>query len=387
MRTIGVVTVGRSDFGIYLPVLERLSRTPGMRVRLFVGGMHLSPEYGLTVNEVEQSGFDIAERIEMLVSSQTQLGVATSVGIGVSGFARAFERNRPDILLVLGDRFEMFTAVSAAAFLNIPLAHIHGGEATDGLVDNVLRHAITKMAHLHFVSHPIYAQRVIQMGEDPWRVTVSGAPALDLISSTRFMSPRDLHTFLKVTWTRRPLLVTFHPTTLEPGQAEDQTKRLVQVLENTSDPIVWTCPNADAEGARIIKLVDKFGAAHPARVRVIKNLGSRVYFSLMKHSSVMVGNSSSGIIEAASFALPVVNVGRRQQGRLHGANVINVEGTTEGIGVGLRRALSPVFQRSICGIKNVYGDGRAAIRITRVLKRAALGPTLLWKHFFITEGR
>jgi UDP-hydrolysing UDP-N-acetyl-D-glucosamine 2-epimerase len=280
----------------------------------------------------------------------------------------------------------MFAAASAAALLNIPLAHLHGGESTEGAVDEVFRHALTKMSHLHFVSHLRYADRVVQMGEEPWRVTVSGAPALDAIGTMRFMSKQAIRRFLKVSWDRRPLLVTFHPTTLEPGQSEVQMKGLVKALEDVSDPIVWTYPNADAEGGRIITLLEKFGATHPSRVRVIKNLGPRAYFSLMRHSRAMVGNSSSGIIEAASFQLPVINVGRRQQGRWHGNNVIDVGHSTDDIRAGLRKIVSRDFQRSLRGIENPYGDGRAADRIVKVLKNVDLCPALMVKRFWSQEG-
>jgi UDP-hydrolysing UDP-N-acetyl-D-glucosamine 2-epimerase len=349
--------------------------------------MHLSPEYGSTIREVEASGFAIAERIEMCLSSRTPVGAATSLGVGVAGFAQALQRSRPDLLLVLGDRYEMFAAVSAAALLTIPLAHLHGGESTEGAVDETFRHAITKMSHLHFVSHPHYAARVIQMGEDPWRVTVSGAPALDAIRAMRLLSPRELRRSLRVGWKRRPLLATFHPATGEPGQAEDQFHRLCKAVLRVPGPVVWTYPNADAEGGRIIQLLEEFGAANPARVRVVKNLGPRAYYSLMRHSWAMVGNSSSGIIEAAGFELPVVNVGRRQQGRLHGINVVNVGNGTAEILRGLRRVSSPDFTRSLRGMKNPYGDGRAADRIVRVLERVELAPGLLRKRFRLQEGR
>ena len=307
MRTIGVVTVARSDYGIYLPVLRKIQADPELELHLFVTGMHLSPEFGLTVKTIEEDGFQVQERIEMLLSSDTPECIAKSMGLGTIGFAQAFARSRPDILMVLGDRFEMHAAVVASLPFKIPVAHIHGGESTEGAIDEGIRHSITKMSHLHFASTEFYARRIIRMGEEPWRVVVSGAPSLDNLHTV------DLLTRPQISFEDRfglhleapTLLVTYHPVTLEYENTETHVRELLAALAGLDFNIVFTYPNADTQGRLIINRIQEFVDMHK-QAQVVENLGTQGYFSLMAHSSAMVGNSSSGIIEAASFKLPVV---------------------------------------------------------------------------------
>ena len=381
MRTIGVVTVARSDYGLYLPVLRRIQAEPDLRLHLIVAGTHLSPDFGLTVREIERGGFPIGDRVEMMLSSDTPEGVAKSMGLGTIGFAQAYARSRPDILLVLGDRFEMHAAVVAALPFGIPVAHIHGGELTLGAMDDALRHSITKMSHLHFVATEDYARRVIQMGEEPWRVTVSGSPGLDGLLSTPLLSREELERRYRLDLSAPFLLVTYHPVTLEIEQLETQMNELLAALDEVGMTTVFTYPNADTRSRLVIQMTREYAAARP-HVRVVVNLGTPGYVSAMRFAAAMVGNSSSGIIEAASFQLPVVNIGSRQQGRARGRNVIDVGYGRQEIVAGIRRAISPEFRASLVGLVNLYGDGHAAERIVRRLKEVELDDRLFRKQFY-----
>lgn len=381
MRTIGVVTVARSDYGIYLPLLKKIQADPDLRLHLIVSGMHLSPEFGLTVKAIEADGFEIGERVEMLLSSDTPEGIVKSMGLGSIGFAQAFSRFRPDILVVLGDRFEMHAAALAALPFKIPVAHIHGGEITQGAIDDALRHSMTKLSHLHFVGTQEYARRVIQMGEEPWRVTVSGAPSLDSLRSVRLLEREELVARLGLHLDETPfLLVTFHPVTLEYERTEWQTAELLAALETCDLPVVFTMSNADTSGRTVARMIEDFVVAH-AFAQAADNLGTQGYFSVMALAAAMVGNSSSGILEAASFELPVVNIGNRQGGRIRGDNVIDVDYERTSILEGLQKALDPKFRAKLHGLRNPYGSGGASEKIVKVLRRVQLDDRLVMKRF------
>ncbi|MBI2174197.1 MAG: UDP-N-acetylglucosamine 2-epimerase (hydrolyzing) [Candidatus Omnitrophica bacterium] len=385
MKNVGVVTVARSDYAIYLPVLRMIAAHPRLNLLLFVSGAHLSSEFGLTVKEIEADGFDIHERVEMLLSSDTPEGIAKSMGLGTLTFGQAFARCRPDVLLVLGDRFEMHAAALAALPFKIPVAHIHGGEITEGAIDNSLRHSLTKISHLHFVANQQYARRIIQMGEEPWRVIVSGAPGLDNLRSTKLLNPRELAAKYGLRLERPPLLVTFHPVTLEYEQTEAQVSEMLVALASFELPVVFTAPNADTNGRVVTRMIEEFIRKRPSACLVL-NFGTEGYFSMMAFAAAMVGNSSSGIIEAPSFGLPVVNIGTRQQGRIRAKNVLDVGyGRDEIIG-GIRKAISPEFRASLQGIANPYGSGRASEVIVRHLEEIDLDDRLLVKRFVDISG-
>jgi UDP-hydrolysing UDP-N-acetyl-D-glucosamine 2-epimerase len=378
---IGVVTVARSDYGYYLPLLRQIEAEPNLGLCLIVGGMHLSPEFGLSVKQIEADGFEIAERVEMLLSTDTPSGIAKSVGMGVIGFSQAYARLKPDLLLLLGDRFEMLAAAIAILPFAIPIAHIAGGEATEGAIDEAIRHSITKMSHLHFVSTEPYRRRVIQLGEEPWRVTVSGAPTLDNLHGMTMLSPKELESRIGLPMHPAPLLVTFHPVTLEHESTDEHVRELFAALEAIDLPTVFTFPNADTHSSSIIAATREYIGGHK-NARMVINLGSEGYFSLMTYARAMVGNSSSGIIEAASFKLPVVNIGNRQRGRLHDRNVLDVEVERIAISNAIRQAISPEFRRSLENLQNPYGDGHASERILQVLRHARLDRNLLLKPFY-----
>lgn len=380
MRTIGVVTVSRSDYGIYLPILKRIQGDPGLTLHLFVAGMHLSPEFGLTVRAIEADGFEISDRIEMLLSSDTPEGIAKSTGLGVIGFGQAYARFRPDILLVLGDRFEMLAAVIAALPYKLPVAHIHGGESTEGVIDESIRHSITKMSHLHFVSTELHRRRVIQMGEEPLRTVLTGAPSLDNLRTLCVLNLKELEQRYGLDLSRPTLLVTYHPVTLEYESTEVQVRELLAALDDLSFNVIFTYPNADTSGRQIIGAIRDFAARHP-ECQVVSNLGSEAYFSLMTYVAAMVGNSSSGIIEAASLNVPVVNIGNRQRGRVHGDNVISVECNRDEIVKAIETAVSVQFRSGFRGLVNPYGNGHASERIVGALRGTRIDDELLLKRF------
>jgi len=385
MRTIGVVTVSRSDYGIYRPVLKRIHSDPQLELRLFVGGMHLSPEFGYTLREIEEDGFPIADQIEMLLSSDTPEGIAKSMGLGTIGFAHAFARFRPDILIVLGDRFEMHSAAVAALPFALPIAHIHGGESTEGLIDEAIRHSITKMSHLHFPSTAVYARRIVQMGEEPWRVVVTGAPSLDNLFLHQRLTRAELAQHHGIDLVEPTLLVTYHPVTLEYEQTQAHVEALLDALKDSGHAAIFTYPNSDTYGRVIIKMISEF-VAHCPKARAIVNCGTDLYFSLLNHVDAMVGNSSSGIIEAASFKLPVVNIGNRQRGRLHAENVIDVGYSPSEIAQGISKAMSASFRAGLADLANPYGDGHAADRIVAKLKEVSINQRLLQKQFQTVVG-
>ncbi|QDS95822.1 GDP/UDP-N,N'-diacetylbacillosamine 2-epimerase (hydrolyzing) [Roseimaritima multifibrata] len=380
MRTVAVVTAGRSDWGIYLPVLKAIQATDELKLQLIVTGAHSSSLYGSTISEIEAAGFDVSESVEMLMLNDSPESIAKSMGIGMLGIAQVYRRTQPDILLVLGDRFEMHAAATAAVPFKLPIAHIHGGEVTEGAIDDAFRHSITKYSHLHFVSTAAHAKRVIQLGEEPWRVTVCGAPGLDNLRTLTLLTSAELEHRLKIQFTSPPLLVTFHPVTLEFEQTDDQAEQFFAALANFDMPIIVTKPNADTSGQNILQHLDEFGKR--PNVRVVDNLGTQAFFSLMSHAAAMVGNSSSGIIETASFQLPTVNVGLRQHGRSRSRNVLDVDCRTESITKAIRQALSTEFRKRLDGMTNMYGNGNASEQIVERLKTEPINQSLLMKRFY-----
>lgn len=366
---ICVCTGARSEYGLLLPLLKAMKADKSVNLQLLVTGMHLSPEFGMTVREIEKDGFHINGKIEALLSSDTDSGVAKSTGIAMMGFADAFKGSAPDAVVLLGDRFETFAIASAAYLMKIPVMHIHGGETTEGATDEGLRHAITKMSYLHFTSTEKYRQRVIQLGEDPGRVFNVGAIGLDNIRDLRLMDRKALEKEIGFSLKNRTALVTFHPVTLEQATASAQCIELMAALDAEKDfQVIFTYPNADADGRVIIEQINAFVEQHPSRARAFPSLGVMRYLSCLKHASVVIGNSSSAIIEAPSFRIPVVNIGDRQKGRVQADNVINAAPLRAEIAKAMKKAFSPAFLERCAKLENPYGDGRTASRIMKVLK-------------------
>jgi GDP/UDP-N,N'-diacetylbacillosamine 2-epimerase (hydrolysing) len=360
--------------------LREIKADADLRLHLVVSGMHLSPEFGYTIKEIEADGFEINDRVEMLLSSDTPEGVAKSIGVGTIGFAQSFARDQPDILLLVGDRFELFTVACAALPFRIPLAHVSGGDITEGAIDNQVRYAITMMSHLHFVSMQAHAERLLQIGEEPWRVAVTGDPALDLIRHTKFLSRVELSKSLDLELIPPVMVVTFHPTTLGSMSVIEELEAVLSALARVQGTLILTYPNADTGSRIIIERIRSFAEGRP-NTGLFFNLGQLRYYSLLAQADLMVGNTSSGIWESPSFRLPAVNVGERQQGRLCAANVINVPAVPEAIYQAICKGLDPAFRDSLHNLENPYGDGHATSRIIDILKRVKLDKHLLLKHF------
>jgi len=378
LKSIGVVSVGRTDWSIWRPVLKEIQNDPTLELRLYATGTHLSPEFGMTVNDVIEEGFVVSERVEMLLSSDSPQGVAKAIGLGTMGFGQVFARSQPDILLVMGDRYETLAAVTAAMPFKIPVAHLHGGESGEGAIDELIRHAITKMSHIHFASTQAHAQRIVGMGEELWRVHVTGAPGIDAIKATTPLSRYDFAQTYGIDPDQPFLLVTYHPVTLEIEDTTCQVASLLKAIDQVNLPTIFTYPNADVSSRTVMTMVSDFERCRE-RVKFLVNMGPLGYVSAMGHASVMVGNSSSGIIESASFQLPVVNIGNRQRGRFKPRNVIDVGYSVDEIVAGIQTGLSPGFKDGLQGLENPYGAGKASRKIVRVLRETQINQELIMK--------
>lgn len=366
---ICIITGTRAEYGLLSPLMKAVQDDAAFELQIIATGMHLSPEFGLTYKEIEKDGFVINEMVEMLLSSDSDAGITKSTGLGMIGFADAFVRLRPDLVILLGDRFETFAAATAAYLAKIPIAHLHGGEVTEGATDEGLRHAITKMSYFHFTSTEAYRKRVIQLGESPERVFNVGAIGIDNIKQLDLLSKQQLEDNLGFALDKPFVLVTYHPVTLENNSAESQFNELLKALSGFEDlKIIFTKPNADANGRVIISLIDKFVAENVGRAIAFTSLGQLRYLSLMQFIAAVVGNSSSGIIEAPSFGIPTVNIGDRQKGRERAESVVDCGYTEDEIRNALNQAISTDWQKKSKGIENVYGDGKTTQRIVEILK-------------------
>ena len=380
-RKICIITGTRAEYGLLRWVMQGIKADPELTLQIIATGMHLSPEFGLTYREIEQDGFQIDRKVEMLTSSDTPVGIAKSMGLGLIGFADALNDLHPDLIVVLGDRFEIFSAVSAALVARIPVAHLHGGEATEGLIDEAIRHSITKMSHLHFVAAEEYRQRVIQLGEQPDQVFLVGGLGADNISRLKLLDREALQQSLGFELGQKSLLVCFHPATLETNTAAQQMAELLAALaELRNTQLVFTMPNADTDGRVLVQLIEQFVAQH-ANTRAYTSLGQLRYLSCMAHVDGVVGNSSSGLLEAPSFQKGTINIGDRQRGRLQAASVINCEPTRHSITAALVRLYSKEFQASLSKVRSPYGEGGASAAIVAKVKAVSLG-TLHKKHFY-----
>jgi len=367
---ICVFTGSRAEYGLLKPLIDELKNEREIELQLIISGMHLSPEFGMTVNEISIEGISKVERVEILLSSDTPTGVSKAMGLGMISFAETYERLKPDIIIGLGDRFELFSAVAAALVARIPVAHIHGGELTLGAYDDGFRHAITKMAHLHFTSTEEYRKRVIQLGENPKNVFNVGAIGLDNIKNMKLLSLKELEKSINFILDKPFFIVTFHAVTLEKNSAGNQTKELLNALNEFSGyKILFTKPNADNDSRIIIKMIDDFVRENNSRAAAFDSLGQLRYLSALKHADMIIGNSSSGIIEMPSFNKPTINIGDRQKGRIFPKSVIQSEPNKKSIADSITKGLSDNFNRVIKNIDNIYGDGKTAKRIKKNLLR------------------
>ena len=369
-RTIAVITSSRADYShLYWP-LKDLSLHPEVDLKLIVLAAHLAPQFGSTVQEIERDGFQIASRIECLLHSDTDVGMAKTLGLAVLGLTDVLAQMRPDLLLLIADRYEMLAPASVALTLRIPAAHIEGGEISEGAIDDAVRNAITKMAHIHFTSTDVARNRVISMGEEPWRVHRSGAPSLDHLTRSKLLSPTELQQTLQVDLRQPSTVVAYHPVTLLHDTTEE-ADAVFAALHQIDGQILFCYPNADAGSHNLMQRTRNFIEQHK-NAHVFVNLPAVTYWSLLRHASLLLGNSSSGIMEAASFALPVVNIGLRQYGRERARNILDAEPNTKSILEKVATARSPAFRESLQGVINPYGDGHAAERIVRVLTTTPL---------------
>jgi UDP-hydrolysing UDP-N-acetyl-D-glucosamine 2-epimerase len=374
-RRICVVTTSRADYGhLYWPLRE-LAADPRVDLGVFVLGAHLSPQFGLTVKEIERDGFPIRARIECLLSSDSDTGMAKTIGTAILGLADAFSAWRPDLLLLIADRYEMLAPASAALAMRIPVAHIEGGEVSQGAIDDQVRNALTKLSHLHFTSTDLARRRVIAIGEEPWRVHHAGAPSLDHLKRSRLLDRAELETCLGISLTHPAVLAAWHPVTIL-ADTNAEADAFYAAIERVPAQLIFVYPNADAGGLALIERSRALACRRPD-THIFVNLDAVTYWSLLRQVDAMAGNSSSGIMEAASFGLPVVNVGMRQQGRERGRNIIDVRADASAISIALERALQPEFRKTLRGMENPYGDGTAALTIARVLATVALDGLLI----------
>jgi GDP/UDP-N,N'-diacetylbacillosamine 2-epimerase (hydrolysing) len=379
-RKICVVTGTRAEYGCLRWVMEGIRGSPGLELQLIATGMHLSPEFGLTYRDIERDGFAIDRKVEMLLSSDTPVGVTKSMGLGLIGFGEALQQLRPDLMLILGDRFEIFSAAAAATIACIPVAHAHGGETTEGAFDEAIRHSVTKMSHLHFVAAEEYRKRVIQLGEDPKRVFLVGGLGIDNIHKLPLLDRVGLEKALGFALGRRNLLITLHPATLDDATSGEQMTELLCALESQQDThLIFTMPNADTGGRVLVEMIQRFVAEH-AQARAYSSLGQLLYLSCIRHMDGVVGNSSSGLTEVPSFGKGTINIGDRQRGRLKAPSVIDCDPDRRSIAAVLQRLYSPDFQSILKTVRNPYGDGGASEKVVQVLRDHSL-ESILKKPF------
>jgi UDP-hydrolysing UDP-N-acetyl-D-glucosamine 2-epimerase len=382
-RKICIVTGSRAEYGLLHCLMQEIRNDPALSLQLIVTGMHLSPEFGLTHRVIEEDGFVINEKVEMLLSGDSPVAIAKSMGLGVIGFADALARLKPDIMVVLGDRYEIFAACTAALPARIPVAHIHGGETTEGVIDEAIRHAITKMAHLHFAATVPYGNRIIQMGEQPARVFCFGAPGLDAIRRFKLLGRREFEQSIGFELGAKNILITFHPVTLEENSSGPQFRELLKALTRlTETKFIFTKPNADTDGRIIINMINDFVRENRGKAISFDSLGQSNYLSALTHVDMVVGNSSSGLTEAPSFKIPAVDIGNRQKGRMRAQTVIHCDTKEKDILDAIERGFSKGFRDSIKGAVNPYGEGGASRRIKNTLKKIKLGEQLIKKEFY-----
>jgi GDP/UDP-N,N'-diacetylbacillosamine 2-epimerase (hydrolysing) len=381
LKKILVVTGTRAEYGLLRWVIDGIEQSHLLNLQLCVTAMHLSPEFGLTYKEIEKDGYTIDSKVEMLLSSDTAGGVTKSMGLGLIGFADEFNRLKPDLILILGDRYEIMCAAIAATIARIPIAHLHGGEATEGCIDEAIRHSITKMSHLHFVAAEDYRKRVIQLGENPERVFCVGGMGVDNILKLDLLSKQELEHALDSDLGTKSMLVTFHPVTLEESTAGEQMKELLESLDEFNDyKIIFTMPNADTDGRKIFKLIEEFCLSRN-NCKAFTSLGQIKYLSFLKYVDVVVGNSSSGLLEVPSFLIPTVNIGDRQKGRLKADSVIDCPPEKKHILYSIKKAISAEFKESCKLVKNPYGKGGASKMIIKKLEQTDFS-NLLKKQFY-----
>lgn len=382
MRKICVITGTRAEYGLLYWTIKSLQEDENVDLSICVTGMHLSPEFGLTYKKIIEDGFHINEKVETLLSSDTSVGIAKSIGLGVISFSEVFERLQPDLIVVLGDRFEIFAACSAAMVSKIPIAHCHGGEATEGLIDEAIRHSITKMSQIHFTSTEEYKKRVIQLGEQPKNVYNVGALGIENINKLKLLDKNEFEKSINFILNKVNFLVTFHPVTLDNSTAEEQFNELLSALDGFENvAIIFTKPNSDTEGRIIIQMIDSYVSKNREKSISFTSMGQLRYLSAIQYMDVVIGNSSSGLIEVPTFKKPTLNVGDRQQGRIKAISVIDCAADKIEISKAIHLAMSEGFKEKIKYSRNPYGEKNSSEEIVKILKNKNL-ENIIKKQFY-----
>ena len=383
MKRIGIMTGTRAEYGLLKPLMQEINKDNDLELYLIVSGMHLSPEFGMTYKEIEEDGFEINAKVEMLLSSDSPVGISKSIGLGIIGFADEFQRADLDMLILLGDRYEALSAAICAMVMRIPIAHLHGGELTEGAIDEGIRHSITKMSYLHFTSTEEYRRRVIQLGENPERVFCVGAIGVENIKKINLMTKEELERSIHFEIDENTVIVTYHPVTLENNTVEEQFLNLLEVLDrNPKIRMIFTKANADTNGRIVNELIDKYAAQNSERACAFVSLGQKRYLSALKYCRIVIGNSSSGIIEAPSFGKPIINIGDRQKGRICADSVINCGYTQQEIQRAMETALTEEFENKARNCRNPYEKENTAANIISVIKDYLLNDKIKLKKGF-----
>ena len=383
MKRIGIMTGTRAEYGLLKPLMQEINKDNDLELYLIVSGMHLSPEFGMTYQEIEEDGFQINAKVEMLLSSDSPAGISKSIGLGVIGFADEFQRADLDMLILLGDRYEALSAAICAMVMRIPIAHLHGGELTEGAIDEGIRHSITKMSYLHFTSTEQYRNRVIQLGENPERVFYVGALGVENIKKINLMTKEELERSIHFEIDENTVILTYHPVTLENNTVEEQFLNLLKVLDrNPKIRMIFTKANADTNGRIVNELIDKYAAQNSERACAFMSLGQKRYLSALKYCRIVIGNSSSGIIEAPSFGKPIINIGDRQKGRICADSVINCGYTQQEIQQAMETALTEEFENKARNCRNPYEKENTAANIISVIKDYLLNDKIKLKKGF-----
>ena len=383
MKRIGIMTGTRAEYGLLKPLMQEINKDNDLELYLIVSGMHLSPEFGMTYQEIEEDGFEINAKVEMLLSSDSPAGISKSIGLGVIGFADEFQRADLDMLILLGDRYEALSAAISAMVMRIPIAHLHGGELTEGAIDEGIRHSITKMSYLHFTSTEQYRNRVNQLGENPERVFYVGALGVENIKKINLMTKEELEKSIHFEIDENTVVVTYHPVTLENNTVEEQFLNLLKVLDrNPKIRMIFTKANADTNGRIVNELIDKYAAQNSERACAFMSLGQKRYLSALKYCRIVIGNSSSGIIEAPSFGKPIINIGDRQKGRICADSVINCGYTQQEIQQAMETALTEEFENKARNCRNPYEKENTAANIISVIKDYLLNDKIKLKKGF-----
>jgi GDP/UDP-N,N'-diacetylbacillosamine 2-epimerase (hydrolysing) len=381
IKKIAVITGSRAEFGLFRPVLDRIMTDPELEMKLYVTGMHVEARFGRTVNEIKDAGYEIAKMVDIFLQDDTARGIARSTALSMMGFADAFSADRPDMLLVLGDRFEIFGAVSAACVLGIPVGHIHGGELTEGVMDDPFRHAITKMSQLHFAAAETYRRRIIQLGEQPARVFNTGSPSVDAAMKVEIIDKAQLEKELGMKFADKNLLITYHSVILDTLTPKQQFEELLKAVDKTDAYLIFTYANADTGGAVINSMIDDYVSGNQNRAYATRSFGHRRYLSVMNVCDGLVGNSSSAIVEASVMKKGAVNIGMRQQGRVRGVNIIDCETSAESISKAIDFMYTDSFRDSIKDMSSPYGDGDAAEKIVSIIKDTQLKDLCIKKFY------